>query len=28
MILANDTLIVVTDGDKLRLFRNKGHEPR
>ncbi|RWB97351.1 MAG: host cell attachment protein [Mesorhizobium sp.] len=28
MILANGTLIVVTDGDKLRLFRNKGHEPR
>ncbi|TPL12891.1 host attachment protein [Mesorhizobium sp. B2-4-11] len=28
MILANGTLVAVTDGDKLRLFRNKGHEPR
>jgi len=28
MILANGTLVVVTDGEKLRLFRNKGHEPR
>ncbi|RUW86900.1 host attachment protein [Mesorhizobium sp. M7A.F.Ca.US.010.02.1.1] len=28
MILANGTLVAVTDGDKLRLFRNKSHEPR
>ncbi|TIP13967.1 host attachment protein [Mesorhizobium sp.] len=28
MILANGTLVAVIDGDKLRLFRNKGHEPR
>ncbi|MGX8007512.1 host attachment family protein [Mesorhizobium sp. ORM8.1] len=28
MILANGTLVVVTDGDKLRLLRSKGHEPR
>lgn len=28
MILSNDTLVAVTDGEKLRLFRNKGHEPR
>ncbi len=28
MILANGTLVAVTDGEKLRLFRNKGHEPR
>lgn len=27
MILANGTLVAVTDGEKLRLFRNKGHEP-
>lgn len=28
MILANGTIVAVTDGEKLRLFRNKGHEPR
>ncbi|UDL90729.1 host attachment protein [Mesorhizobium sp. PAMC28654] len=28
MILANGTLVAVTDGEKLRLFRSKGHEPR
>ena len=28
MILANGTLVAVTDGEKLRLFRNKGHEPQ
>ena len=28
MILANGTLVVVTDGEKLRLFRNKSPEPR
>ncbi|PDQ20577.1 host cell attachment protein [Mesorhizobium sanjuanii] len=28
MILTNGTLVAVADGDKLRLFRNKGHEPR
>lgn len=28
MILPNDTTVAVADGEKLRLFRNKGHEPR
>jgi protein required for attachment to host cells len=28
MILANGTLVAVTDGEKLRLFRNNGHEPQ
>jgi protein required for attachment to host cells len=28
MILPNDTTIAVVDGEKLRLFRNKGMEPR
>ena len=27
MILNNGTLVAVTDGEKLRLFHNKGHEP-
>ncbi|MDX8482442.1 host attachment protein [Mesorhizobium sp. VK24D] len=27
MILSNDTLVAVTDGERLRLFHNKGHEP-
>lgn len=27
MILNNGTLIAVTDGERLRLFHNKGHEP-
>jgi protein required for attachment to host cells len=27
MILPNDTTIAVVDGEKLRLFRNKGMEP-
>ncbi len=27
MILPNDTTVVVADGKKLRLFRNKGVEP-
>ncbi|CDX16744.1 putative attachment-related protein [Mesorhizobium sp. ORS 3324] len=27
MILNNDTLVAVTDGQRLRLFHNKGHEP-
>lgn len=28
MILPNDTTVAVIDGEKLRLFRNKGMEPR
>lgn len=28
MILPNDTTVAVVDGEKLRLFRNKGMEPR
>lgn len=28
MILANGTIIAVTDGENLRLFRNKSPEPR
>jgi len=28
MILPNDTTVAVVDGEKLRLFRNKGIEPR
>jgi len=28
MIMMTGTLVAVTDGEKLRLFRNKGHEPR
>ncbi|CDX58321.1 host cell attachment protein [Mesorhizobium sp. M2C.T.Ca.TU.009.01.2.1] len=27
MILNNGTLVAVTDGESLRLFHNKGHEP-
>ncbi len=27
MILNNDTLVAVTDGERLRLFHSKGHEP-
>ncbi len=27
MILSNGTLVAVTDGERLRLFHNKGHEP-
>jgi protein required for attachment to host cells len=27
MILPNGTLVAVTDGEKLRLFHNRGHEP-
>ena len=27
MILNNGTLVAVTDGERLRLFHNKGHEP-
>ena len=27
MILKNDTLVAVTDGERLRLFKSKGHEP-
>jgi protein required for attachment to host cells len=27
MILPNDTMVAVADGEKLRLFRNKGMEP-
>ena len=27
MILPNDTTVAVADGENLRLFRNKGHEP-
>ncbi|RVD62985.1 host cell attachment protein, partial [Mesorhizobium sp. M4A.F.Ca.ET.029.04.2.1] len=27
MILNNGTLVAVTDGEILRLFHNKGHEP-
>lgn len=27
MILNNDTLVAVTDGERLRLFQSKGHEP-
>lgn len=27
MILSNDTLVAVTDGERLRLFRSKGREP-
>jgi protein required for attachment to host cells len=27
MILNNGTLIAITDGKSLRLFRNRGHEP-
>ncbi|MGX7875517.1 baeRF12 domain-containing protein [Mesorhizobium sp. ORM6] len=27
MILSNGTLVAVTDGESLRLFHNKGHEP-
>lgn len=27
MIVPNDTVVAVVDGEKLRLFRNKGHEP-
>ncbi|TIW14792.1 MAG: host attachment protein, partial [Mesorhizobium sp.] len=27
MILNNGTLVAVTDGENLRLFHNKGHEP-
>ncbi len=28
MILPNGTTVAVVDGEKLRLFHNKGHEPR
>ncbi len=28
MLLPNDTTVAVVDGEKLRLFRNKGVEPR
>ena len=28
MIVKTGTLVAVTDGETLRLFRNKGHEPR
>lgn len=28
MILPNDTHVIVADGEKFRLFRNKGVEPR
>ncbi|TWG55156.1 MULTISPECIES: host attachment protein [unclassified Aminobacter] len=28
MILSNGTTVAVVDGGKLRLFRNKGHEPQ
>jgi protein required for attachment to host cells len=28
MILPNDTTVAVVDGEKLRVFRNKGVEPR
>ena len=28
MILPNDATVAVVDGEKLRLFRNKGVEPR
>ncbi|MCH4559147.1 host attachment protein [Mesorhizobium jarvisii] len=28
MLLAHDTLVAVTDGEKLRLFRNEGREPQ
>ena len=27
MILNNGTLVAVTDGERFRLFHNKGHEP-
>ncbi|CDX11716.1 putative attachment-related protein [Mesorhizobium plurifarium] len=27
MILNNDTLVAITDGENLRLFHSKGHEP-
>ena len=27
MILPNGTLVAVTDGEHLRFFRNKGHDP-
>ena len=27
MILPNETTVAVVDGENLRLFRNKGHEP-
>jgi len=27
MILPNETTVAVVDGEKLRLFRNKGMEP-
>ncbi|RWG22943.1 MAG: host cell attachment protein [Mesorhizobium sp.] len=27
MILNNNTLVAVTDGERLRLFHSKGHEP-
>ena len=27
MILSNGTVVAVTDGERLRLFHNKGHEP-
>lgn len=28
MILSNGTVVAVVDGEKMRLFRNKGHEPQ
>ena len=28
MILPENTTVAVADGEKLRLFRNRGHEPR
>lgn len=28
MILPTGTIVAVVDGEKLRMFRNKGHEPR
>ncbi|TSE12778.1 host cell attachment protein [Mesorhizobium intechi] len=28
MIMTTGTVVAVTDGKKLRLFRNKGHEPQ
>ncbi|BCM20915.1 host attachment protein [Mesorhizobium sp. J8] len=27
MILNNDTLVAITDGENLRLFQSKGHQP-
>lgn len=28
MILPNGTVVAVVDGERMRLFRNKGHEPQ